>query len=116
MLTTAAVAAFTGSVEAWKADLVKLKREDRNCTGTKDIIKECLDRQDHQSKVLRWIKPKEGAPNPHHKEIKKKTGMDRDAYQQAGRWFVERECFKDWALPDIEQPSQRVVWLKGTSK
>ena len=58
--------------------------------ATKDIIKDCLERQDHHSKILKWIE-KEEAPDPHHKEVRKKAGMDQDAYQQAGRWFTESE-------------------------
>jgi len=115
ILTIATVAALLGSVEAWKADLAELKRKDRDCVATKDIIKDCLDRQDHHSEVLKWIK-KEGAPDPRHKEIKKKTGMDQDAYRQAGRWFIESECFKNWMTPGTGQATQKVVWLKGTGK
>lgn len=110
-----AVAALLGSVEAWKADFAELKRKDRECAARKDTIKDCLDRQDHNSKVLEWIKKKK-APNPQHEEIKKKTGMDQAVYRQAGRWFVESECFKNWITPRTGQPTQKVVWLKGTSK
>ena len=115
ILKIATVKAPLGILEAWKADLAKLKLRDRDCVATKDIIKDCLERQDHHAKVLRWIK-KEGAPDPHHKEIKKETGMDQDAYRQAGRWFTESEYFRDWMTPGTSQPTRKVVWLKGTSK
>lgn len=115
ILTITTVAALLGSVEAWKADLVELKRKDRECVASKDIIKECLDRQDHHSKVLKWIK-KDGAPDPRHKEIKSKTGMNQDAYRQAGLWFLNSKCFKEWIAPGTGEPAQRVFWLKGTSE
>lgn len=115
ILTVAAAAAVLGSVEAWKADLATLKRKDRDCVATKEIIKDCLDRRDYDSKVLEWIQKKK-APNPRHAEIKKQTGMDKDSYREAGRWFVESDCFKDWMTPRIGPPLWKVVWLKGTSK
>lgn len=115
ILTGNPVGALLGAVEAWKADLAVLKRKDRECAATKDVLKDCLDREDHYAKVLRWIK-KEGASDPHHQDMKKKTGMDQDGYQQAGRWFTELDCFKIWLTPETEQSTQRVVWLKGTSE
>ena len=101
-------------MEAWKVDLAELKRKDRDCGATKDIIKDCLDRQDHDSRILKWIK-KEGAPEPRHKDITHRTGMDQAAYQRAGRWFLESRYFQRWMTVGIEHPAQRVVWLKGTS-
>lgn len=113
ILTITTLATLLGRSEAWKMDLDELKRKDRECVAAKDIVKECLDRQDYDSKVLKWIK-KDGAPDPRHKEIKSKTGMNQDAYRQAGLWFLK--CFKDWMAPGTREPAQKVVWLKGTSK
>lgn len=115
ILTEAVAAALRGSVEAWKVDFTILQRKDRNCMATKDIIKDCLDRQDYQNEVLEWIRNKE-APDLSHEEIKKKTRMDQDEYRQAGRWFTESKSFKNWMTPRAGQPTQRVVWLKGISK
>ena len=115
ILTVGTVAALLGRVEAWKADLAELKRKDRDCMAKKDILNDCLATQDHHSKVLTWIK-NDGIPDPHHKEIKQKTGMDQDAYREAGRWFIESECFKSWMTAGTGQSTQKIVWLKGTSR
>ena len=108
------VATLLGRVEAWKVELNELKRNDRDCVATKDIIKDCLENQDRNSKILKWIQGK--IPDPHHKEIKKKTGMDHDAYRRAGRWFILSKWFESWMTPGTGEPTQKVVWLKGTSK
>ena len=106
-------AAWLGRVEAWTSELARLKREDRDCVAEKDIIKECLDRQDHDSKILQLIK-KDVVPDPRHNDIKIQTGMNREAYREAGRWFLQTDCFQNWMTPGTGESAQRVVWLKGT--
>ena len=115
ILTVGTVAALLGRMEAWKADPAELKCKDRDYVAKKDILKDCLATQDHNSKVLTWIE-NDGIPDPHHKEIKQKTVIDQDAYREAGRWFIESECFKSWMTAGTGHSTRKVVWLKGTSK
>ena len=107
-------AALRGTLEAWKTDLTDLKCHDRACTSMKDTIKDCLERQEHHSKVLKFFK-KDGDLDPTQKHIKSITGMDQDAYQRAGHWFLESDSLKNWMTSD-ERSIKKVIVLKGTSK
>ena len=120
MLTWVTVNALLDSIEAWKLQLAALKREDRDCAAEKDKIKDTLEWQDYQDKVLKWIK-REGAPDPRHSDMKKKTGMNQDAYQAAGQWFTDMQWFERFMTPRaVQSPGtethENVVWLRGISK
>jgi len=105
-------AAFNES--EWELQSNEFKRKDAACTEQKTFAESALKRQEENRKILEWIKRADD-PEPPHKTIKEKTGLD-DLTTKAGNWFLDTIEFAAWVQAiGSNDAKNRIFWLNGIS-
>jgi hypothetical protein len=110
--------ASTGPLErihTWKTSLSEVKHLDKIAGSRRDEIKDLLEAQDADAKVLDYIARPEDA-GPSHGKIVQSTNMnDEQLSSSAGTWFVD-SYLKPWISAPDQADRECVLWLHGTGQ
>lgn len=91
----------------WKRLQAEVKSCETNCNNIKSQITVEKEKQDRESKILKWLSPHDIRGS--FKSVLERTGVD-DQYSARCQWLVDHENFEKWYAPGTSS----VLWLNGT--
>lgn len=99
----------------WDRDYQRIDGNDPACGELKRQVELDLKAAQENIAILNWIRIRSEDPEPSHKDVMVRTGLDvRNS--KAGNWLLETTEFKSWVAQFRHGSGKSVFWLRGISR